>query len=251
MAALPIIEWDVYHHLILDVHEKQYDRVKDYIMQHYLSNELYQTLGYHKDPEFHKDLKTLIKHLLENDSSLMVLDVESDSINGIALLKCMSEEWRSWTSLQVLINNQHLKELIDFPRYSVQDYAAEQQTKWDGLHIFYYHVEPFLGANQCFMAKFFNAIANVAKHMHMPRITYMALSLKDAALLEEMSYKEVKRILYSMYVYKGRRPFDHLRDLNEMHGSLYEFKVEPLKHFEELYPKHGLMGENVKDKKVA
>ncbi|XP_075156061.1 uncharacterized protein LOC142229392 [Haematobia irritans] len=247
MATLNTIEWSKHHNLpIHDIHEKQHGNVIEYVLQHYFDNELFKILGYHEDREFHIDLVNILKHCLKNDCSIMVSDPEYNEIYGVAILKCMTEEWYSWISLRLLINGNRFKELMDFTYIALQDYAREKHEKSDGLHLFYYYVEPWLESQECFMIRFFNAISLVASYMHMPRITYMALSHKEAIVLEEDGYNEIVRILYSMYVYKGRRPFDHLRDLNEMHGSLYEIKVEPIMHFEEIAVRNENPEENVK-----
>ncbi|XP_005180394.2 uncharacterized protein LOC101887566 [Musca domestica] len=234
------IVWVNYKNLqICDIHEKQRPLVKDYILKNFLSNELHQILGYHENIEFQEDLQRILQHLLENDSSIMVWDSENDEIRGVALMKCMLEKWYSWTALKVLIRNSNLEELIDLSRNSLKNMASEIREQLDSLHIFYYFFESDLCEDFCFVAKFFQAISLVGQHMQMPRITYMALGRREGELFEENGFQEMQRLLYSMYVYRGRRPFDHLRDLNEMYGCLYEKKLENLKPFRELEIRHG------------
>ncbi|XP_061391628.1 mucin-4-like [Musca vetustissima] len=204
-----------------------------------LNNELHKILGYHQwNQEFQENLKEIIQHILENESSLVIMDSETDDIYGVALMQCMSEEWRSWTALKVLIHNRNLEELIDLSRNLLQENALENHKTYDSLHIFSYYIEPLWWDNRCFREKFFEAISLVGQHRHMPRVTYMALCRREGDLFEANGFREIQRVLYSMYVYKGRRPFDHLRDLDEMYGCLYEKEVEKLMPFEKLKIRH-------------
>ncbi|XP_073832373.1 uncharacterized protein [Musca autumnalis] len=233
------IVWANYKNLqIRDVHEKQRPQIKEYILKNVLNNAVYQVLKYHENPTFKEDLSRIIQHILENDSSILVMDMENNEIQGIALMKCMSEEWRSWTALKVLISNQNLEELIDLTKISITNASEEIPEPWDSLHLFYYHIDPIWSEDLCLISKFFLAISMVGQNMRMPRVTYMALCREEGLMFEEQGFKELWRILYSMYVYRDRRPFDHLRDLNEMYGCLYEKKLEALRPFQELTIRH-------------
>lgn len=56
--------------------------------------------------------------------------------------------------------------------------------------------------------------------------------------MELAGFKEMIRIICSMYVFKGKRPFDRLRDINEMYGGFYEKQVEKLKPYKEMVLRH-------------
>lgn len=115
------------------------------------------------------------------------------------------------------------------------EYAKEHPKEpFDSLHLFEFYVNPPLDVDDDFMVKFFNAICETARHMKMPRLTYLAISLQEQTLAEKVELVELNRFIYSMYLEKGRRPFGVMRGIGELNAILYGKDLEPLIPFYEM-----------------
>lgn len=242
MAFIIQINWCNYGgYKVIDVNEKLHDKVQAFMLEYFRNNELFKVLKVHEQPGIEKDFLKLIKHILLNDCSIMVVEEATNAIKGVALLKWMTQDWHSWMDWKLLIECQHLLEICDmvlrcFERIQAKD--PNNDSAKDSLHIFSYHLCKELQDNEEFLRHFFDSICEVARHMHMPKVTFMCLHSKDCKILENYGFQEVNRIIYSLFVYKGRRPFDRLRDVNEMYGCLYEKCVPAIQPFQDMIVRH-------------
>ncbi|XP_037808447.1 uncharacterized protein LOC119601537 [Lucilia sericata] len=236
------INWfDYGDYKILDVHEKLHQQVQQYLLKHFYNHRIFQVLKLQQEADIEKEFLKIVKHILENESSILVMDLRNNEIKGVALLMCMTQKWRSWMALQLLIENERFRELCDLIRWCLQQQTIRhpQNPGGDSLHLFSFHVCEELQENKEFMCGFFKAICEVCRHMHMPRVTYLCLAQSDRDYLNLAEFKEMVRIIYSIYTtYKGRRPFDRLRDINEMYGGFYEKKVEILIPYQDMLVRH-------------
>ncbi|XP_065365719.1 uncharacterized protein LOC135958752 [Calliphora vicina] len=249
MALSIQIDWFNYrHYKIMDVPEKLHNQVQQFMLEHFRSYRLFQALKIQQEAEIEKDFLKIVKHILHNECSIMVVDGRNNNIKGLALLKCMTQEWRSWTALQIIIENERFKELCDLVQWCLQQQFLKilNNPGGDTLHLFSFHLCKDLEQDEKFMFQFFQTICEVARHMNLQRVTYLCLSQSDRACLQSAGFAEIVRIIYSMYVFKGRRPFDRLRDINEMYGGFYEKKVEPLKPFQDMIVRH-VKGKEIKE----
>ena len=242
MALAIQINWCNYgNYKIIDVNEKLHDKVAKFMLESFLNDELFKVLKVQEEPGIADDFLKLIKHVLLNDCSLMIVEEQTNEIKGVALLKWMTREWHSWMDWKLLIKCEHLMDICVMILHcfeSMQEKDPYNDSAIDSLHIFSYHLCQELLDDEEFLQHFFNSICEVARHMHMPRVTYMCLHARDRAILEDCGFAEVTRIIYSLFVHKGRRPFDRLRDVNEMYGCLYEKQVEPILPFQEMIVRH-------------
>lgn len=240
MASIIQINWlDYGPYKILDVPDKFHNQVLEFMLEYFRSYPLFKILKISQDNQTEQEFLKLVKHILLDESSIMVVN-ENNEIKGIALLKCMTQEWRSWIALQLLIENKIFKEL-----YASITWCREQQSlkypknpAGDSLHIFCFHFCEELRKDEKFLLKFLSTIQEVAQHMHLEKVTYLCLTRENAEIMELAGFKEMIRIIYSMYVFKGKRPFDRLRDINEMYGGFYEKQVEKLKPYKEMVLRH-------------
>ncbi|KAM7348155.1 uncharacterized protein ACRADG_007572 [Cochliomyia hominivorax] len=240
MAFVIQINWfDNGVYKILDVTDKLHEQVWQFMWEYFQSNQLFHVLKISQDPDIENELQKIIKHILQDNSSLVVMN-ENKEIMGVALLKCMTRKWRSWSCLHVQIENEHFKEL-----YAVLQWCRQQQfikhpenPGGNSLHLFSFHLNEELMEDKEFLMEFFKAISQVARHMHLKRVTYLCLTRQARECMELAGFKEMIRIIYSIYVFKGKRPFQRLRDINEMYGGFYEKQVEGLKSYQEMIVRH-------------
>ena len=242
MALAIQINWCNYgSYKIIDVNEKLHDKVIKYMLESFYNDELLKVLKVQEEPGVAEDFHNLIKHVLLNDCSIMVVEEQTNEIKGVALLKWMTNKWHSWMDCKLLIKCQHLMEICVMVLQcfeSMKEKDPYNDSAIDSLHIFDYHLCQELLDDEEFLQHFFNSICEVARHMHMPRVTYMCLHSRDRAILDDCGFDEVTRVIYSLFVHKGRRPFDRLRDINEMYACLYEKQVEPILPFQGMIVRH-------------
>lgn len=234
------ITWGVYNdYTIRDVHLKMQPAVLDYVMSHLYTSKVMQLLQIESDSAVVDDMKLVFQNLLENESSVVVLDKEN-VIKGVGINSCMTKKWKSWTAIKLLNSSPKMTELLNIILTAIKNYnnhnPDEQLT--DTLHIFYYKFEPELNENFCFKKRFLNAICEVGRHMKLPYVSNLSFINLDREFLDKTDFKETSRIIYSMYVHNGRRPFDKLRDMDEMYASLYIKKLEPLIHYDDFIIRH-------------
>lgn len=234
------IIWDVYEdYTIRDIHPKTQPIVLDYMMSRLHSSKVMKLLQMDNDSEMVDDIKVVFQNFLQNESSVLVLDKEN-AVKGVALCCCMTKEWKSWTALKLLNTSAKMKELVNIIITGVKEHNLNNPDDplTDSLHIFYYKLEPELQNNFCFMKKFFHAISEVGRHMKLPCVSMLSFINAERNFLEKLHFQESAHIIYSMYIHNGRRPFDKLRDMDEMYASLYLNKLEPLIHYEDFIIRH-------------
>uniref|UniRef100_A0A1A9VCT0 Uncharacterized protein n=1 Tax=Glossina austeni TaxID=7395 RepID=A0A1A9VCT0_GLOAU len=234
------IEWGVYKNLrITDIHEKMRPRVRTYTMEGCRNHRLFKLLKFGEDPGVEGDMIRIVNHILENDCSIMVTD-DQNAIRAVALVKCMTTEARSWTALRLIVRSLCVSDALELLNTTLQNgmNLPPVDKNKDSLHLFSYRVDENLFLDKCFMKRFYNTICEVARHMKMPRVTYVALLRADRDLVTENDFIQVVTTIYSMFMLRNRRPFDRMRDTNEMFAGLYIKNVPPLIHFDSFQVRH-------------
>jgi len=89
-----------------------------------------------------------------------------------------------------------------------------------------------LYTNHDFQICIFDVFGSVAQHMHMPRVCFVALSVKEQYAAELAEFSECGRSIYSIYKVGNQRPFDVLRDLDEMYALLFMLPIDPILVYE-------------------
>lgn len=119
------------------------------------------------------------------------------------------------------------KELIDATK------ANMGISTYDALFVHEIAFPDELYFNRDFLSTIFDVFGFVAQHMHMPRVSFIALSSVDQEAASLIDYEEIGRTIYSIYKVGNTRPFDILRELDEMYALLFELAVSPvLKYIE-------------------
>lgn len=88
--------------------------------------------------------------------------------------------------------------------------------------------------NTDFQICIFDVFGAVAQHMHMPRVVFIALTTSEQDAAENAEYAEYGRSIYSIYKVGNQRPFDILRDLDEMYALLFMLPLDPIVEFEDM-----------------
>uniref|UniRef100_A0A1A9ZER6 Uncharacterized protein n=1 Tax=Glossina pallidipes TaxID=7398 RepID=A0A1A9ZER6_GLOPL len=234
------IDWGIYKNLrITDIHEKMRHRVRTYMMEGCRNHRLFKLLKYGEDPGVEEDMFRIVNHILENDCSIMVTD-DQNEIRGAALVKCMTAEARSWTALRLIVRSTYVSDALELLNTTLQNgmILLPRDNSKDSLHFFSYRVDENLLVDKCFMKRFYNTVCEVARHMKMPRVTYVALLQADRDLVTENDFIQIVTTIYSMFMLRNRRPFDRMRDTNEMFAGLYIKNVPPLIHFDSFQVRH-------------
>ncbi|XP_036338668.1 uncharacterized protein LOC118748402 [Rhagoletis pomonella] len=220
--------------LIRDIPQKWLARICDYMVENsFRLNRLYTQLKIHDIPNVEEYYRRYVKHVLHDECSIMVIDEETSEIFGVALVKLMTKEWRSWTIwLQIIDQSTLYGEFMLLRRMQVLNFEKEHpEHEYDSLHLFEYYLRPELKANVDFMTKFFNVICEVARHMLMPRVSLVGTMLEEQQQAETAGFQPLSQLIYSLVEVQGLRAFQTLRDINEMYMVLYERSVEPLMPF--------------------
>ncbi|KAI9590696.1 hypothetical protein GQX74_008863 [Glossina fuscipes] len=248
------IDWGAYKNLrITDIHEKMRPQVRSYMMEGCRNHRLFELLKVGEDPGVEEDMLRIINHILENDCSIMVTD-DQNAIRAVALVKCMTAEARSWTALRLIVRSTYVSDFLELLNTTLQSgiNLHPDDSNKDSLHFFSYRVDENLLPDKCFMRRFHNAICEVARHMKMPRITYVALLQADRDFVTENDFIQIVTTIYSMFMLRNRRPFDRMRDTNEMFAALYIKDVPPLIHFDSFQVRHPhLATKEAPKKKIA
>ncbi|XP_067635509.1 uncharacterized protein [Eurosta solidaginis] len=248
MMSLEIF-WDEYKNvavdekqrnvLIRDIPQKWLLRICEYMVEHsFRPNRIFQHLGILDIPNVVDNYRRIVMHLLRDECSLMVIDVNTEEILGVALVKLMTKEWRSWISwLQLLDMTSLYGEFMLLQRMLVLKYDNENSEHHiDSLHLFEYYLKPELSNDNIFMSKFFNSICTTARHMLMSRVSFIAVTLKEQQQAELFNFETLTFLIYSLVEHQGVRPFQSLRDIDEMYLILYERQVKPLTPFYRMPP---------------
>lgn len=103
--------------------------------------------------------------------------------------------------------------------------------KWqtlDSLMVLEMGLQSYMYNDIDFQLCIFDVFAAVAQHMHMPRVCIIALTVKEQLAAANADYDEFEKSIYSIYKVNNKRPFDALRDLNEMHALNYLLPLAPI-----------------------
>nr|XP_014087094.2 uncharacterized protein LOC106615416 [Bactrocera oleae] len=229
---------DIY---IRDIPQKWLPRIADLMVENsYRTNRLYAQLKIHDNPDVEQMYRRYVDHVLQNECSIMVIDEETNEIYGVALVKWMTKEWRSWTIwLQIFDSFLLFAEFMLLGRMLVLKYEEEHpEHEPNSLHLFEYYLHPELKQDPLFMQKFFYSILEVARHMLMPRVSFVAASLEQQQEAEAFGFQGLSHLIYSLVEDSGVRTFQSLRDIEEMYMVLYEFPVGPILPFYNMPPPH-------------
>lgn len=234
------ITWDVYKdYTIRDVHVKMQPSVIEYMMRQLRTSKVMQLLHINSDPEGSEDMSVVIKSILQNECSMVVVD-KDNVIKGAALCYCMTKQWKSWTAMKLLNTAGSMEELLNITIKALEEHNLRNPDERleDCLHIFYIKVDEDLREDPCFMKRFYGAMSELGRHMKLPYVSLLAFTNLERDLLAVTDFQESTRIIYSMYIHNRRRPFDKLRDMDEMYAALYVKKLEPLTHYDDIVLRH-------------
>ncbi|EDV59136.2 uncharacterized protein LOC6542558 isoform X2 [Drosophila erecta] len=231
------IQWEVFEGMqIVDINSKYYDMVIEFMWsQSFLKSLVYESLGLFDLPNMKETYSWYVRHILRNECSVMMISEDETQIRAVGLLEWMTEEWHSWvffpSSLPRNLFQQIImmkKELIDATK------ASLGVSTYDALFVHEIAFPDELYFNQDFLATIFDVFGFVAQHMHMPRVHFIALSSVDQEAASLIEYEEVGRTIYSIYKVGNTRPFDILRELDEMYALLFELAVSPVQKYIEM-----------------
>ncbi|EDV99185.1 GH13170 [Drosophila grimshawi] len=203
----------------------------------FLQNIVYEGVGLHDLDEMKSIYTDYCKHILRNECSVMILDETETEIIAVALLEWMTGEWHSWTFLPLTISKGLFQELI-LMKKALMD-STKRRIEADNFDCLMVHEVGFprsLFEDESFLMCMFDVIGEVAAHMHMPRVCFIALTAKEQYAVELADYEECGKSIYSIYKVAGnKRPFDCLRDLDEMFAILYVLNLNPILNYQ-LWP---------------
>jgi len=179
----------------------------------------------------------------------MMISEDETQIRAVGLLEWMTEEWHSWYDI---ITKPIVRRLThcytphrvffpsSLPRNLFQQIIMMKKklidatkknlgiTTYDSLIVHEIAFPDELYFNRDFLMTIFDVFGYVAQHMHMPRVSFIALSSVDQEATSMIEYDEIGRTIYSIYKVGNTRPFDILRELDEMYALLYELPVTPI-----------------------
>lgn len=108
---------------------------------------------------------------------------------------------------------------------------TKKQENWetlDSLMVLEVGFQKYMYDDIPFQICMFDVFAAVAEHMKMPRVCFIALTKNEQLIAEMAEYEEYSRSIYSIYKVGNKRPFDVLRDLNEMHAVNFLWMLSPI-----------------------
>ncbi|XP_037933107.1 uncharacterized protein LOC119668777 isoform X1 [Teleopsis dalmanni] len=215
--------------IIRDIDPKWHNRVCNYLVENYVKPRTkFLSLIDEYLPVNEEEYRMFAKHILQNECSIVVMN-EDKEIFGVALLMWMTKIWRTWTAIRLKCNHRRSNYLVQLCQGMVYEHAENfNGSTHDSLNVFHYCLNDQLREDKLFMCKWFSSIIKVARHMKMPKITYIALSVADQREAKAAGFKEASRCVYSLFKYKGMRPFARLREIDENFAVLYMCYVESL-----------------------
>ncbi|XP_030080367.1 uncharacterized protein LOC111597756 isoform X2 [Drosophila hydei] len=185
-------------------------------------------------PEMKPIYREYCLHILRNECSIMMLDQSETKILAVALLEWMTDAWHSWVFLPAFVGKGLFQRLIELKDNLIASTKKSLQLdNFDALMVHEIGFPEDLYEDQSFQMCVFDVFGVVAQHMHMPRVCFIALTTKDQYVAELAEYEEIGRSIYSIYKVENTRPFDCLRDLDEMYALLYELPMDPIVHYME------------------
>ncbi|XP_020810628.1 uncharacterized protein LOC110185950 [Drosophila serrata] len=225
------IKWDEFEGmLITDINFKYYDMVIEFMWtQSFLKSLVFESLGLFNLPDMKETYSKYVLHILRNECSVMMISEDEKQIKAVGLLEWMTEEWHSWVFFPSSMPRNLFQQIIMMKKELI-DATKENLgiSTYDALMVHEIAFPDELYFNKDFLMVMFDAFASVAQHMHMPRVSFIALSTADQEAASLIEYDEIGRTIYSIYKVGNTRPFDILRELDEMYALLFELPLPPL-----------------------
>ncbi|ALC38495.1 CG17375 [Drosophila busckii] len=231
------IKWDQFEGKpITDIHFKNYELVVEFMWNtSFQTNVVFKGLGFTELPEMKKIYTDYVMHILRNECSVMMLNESETEIEAVALLEWMTEEWHSWVYLPSCVPKCLFQQLIMLRKELIERTATTLELdNFDSLMVHELGFPEELYYNNDFQMCLFDVFGAVAQHFHMPRVSFIALSLRDQYAADLAAYTEYGRSIYSIYKVGNTRPFDVLRELDEMYALLFVLPVEPIVFYEHM-----------------
>ncbi|KAH8409924.1 hypothetical protein KR009_001261, partial [Drosophila setifemur] len=213
-----------------------YDMVIEFMWtQSFLKSLVYESLGLFELPDMKDTYSRYVRHILRNECSVMMISEDETQIRAVGLLEWMTEEWHSWVFFPSSMPRNLFQQIIMMKKALI-DATKENlgMPTYDALivHEIAFPEEHYF--NKDFLTPMFGVFASVAQHMHMPRVSFIALSTVDQEAVGMIEYEEIGRTIYSIYKVGNTRPFDILRELDEMYALLFELPLSPIVKYLEM-----------------
>ncbi|XP_030241250.1 uncharacterized protein LOC115563036 [Drosophila navojoa] len=228
------IKWDTWNDMpITDIHFKNYELAIEFMWENsFLQSIVFEGLGLHDLTEMKPIYHDYCMHILRNECSVMMLDETETKILAVALLEWMTDAWHSWVFLPAFVGKGLFQRLIELKGdLMAATKRSLQMETFDSLMVHEIGFPADLYEDQDFQMCIYDVFGMVAQHMHMPRVCFIALTTKDQYTAELADYMEIGRSIYSIYKVDNNRPFDCLRDLDEMYALLYMLPLTPIRNY--------------------
>ncbi|XP_037933108.1 uncharacterized protein LOC119668777 isoform X2 [Teleopsis dalmanni] len=188
--------------IIRDIDPKWHNRVCNYLVENYVKPRTkFLSLIDEYLPVNEEEYRMFAKHILQNECSIVVMN-EDKEIFGVALLMWMTKIWRTWTAIRLKCNHRRSNYLVQLCQGMVYEHAENfNGSTHDSLNVFHYCLNDQLREDKLFMYQ------------------------REA---KAAGFKEASRCVYSLFKYKGMRPFARLREIDENFAVLYMCYVESL-----------------------
>ncbi|KAH8271768.1 hypothetical protein KR044_005307, partial [Drosophila immigrans] len=201
----------------------------------FMENIVYKGVGLHLVEGMKEAFSSYCMHILRNECSVMMLTKDETQIVAVALLEWMTEEWHSWILLPSVVPKGLFQEFILLRKELVQNTKiAMELDNFDSLTVHEVGFPEDLYYNIDFQICMFDVFGSVAQHMHMPRVLFIALTTREQDAADSAEYTEYGRSIYSIYKVGNQRPFDVLRDLDEMYALLYILPLDPIVYYQDM-----------------
>ncbi|XP_062142231.1 uncharacterized protein LOC133850209 isoform X1 [Drosophila sulfurigaster albostrigata] len=231
------IKWDVWEDMpITDIHFKNYSLVIEFMWtKSFLQNIVYKGVGLHEEEGMKEIFSNYCMHILRNECSVMMLSKDETQIVAVALLEWMTDEWHSWIVLPSTVPKGLFQEFIHLKKDLMQHTKiAMELDNFDSLTVHEVAFPDALYTDIDFQICMFDVFGSVAQHMHMPRVCFIALTTREQNAADLAEYAEYGRSIYSIYKVGNKRPFDVLRDLDEMYALLFLLPLDPILYYQDM-----------------
>ncbi|EDW78017.1 uncharacterized protein Dwil_GK24787 [Drosophila willistoni] len=229
------IKWDIYEgQPITDIIDKNFDMVIEFMWDNcFMKSLVYEGLGLYEQEDMKEIYSNYVRHILRNECSVMMLSEDETEIIAVALLEWMTDEWHSWVFLPSSIPKCLFQQLIIMKKDLIDSTKRKLGiSSYDALHVHEVAFPDEHYFDEDFLICLFDVFGTVAQHMHMPRVCFIALSSLEQEAAGLAEYDEIGRTIYSIYKVGNVRPFDVLRELDEMYALLFELPVATLPYYE-------------------
>ncbi|KAH8328957.1 hypothetical protein KR074_000616 [Drosophila pseudoananassae] len=238
------IHWDSFEGMrITDINSKRpysfcryYDMVVEFMWnQSFLKSLVFESLGFFEMADMKENYSIYVRHILRNECSVMMISQDETQIKAVGLLEWMTDEWHSWVFFPSSLPRNLFQQIIMMKKELI-DATKEKLgiSVYDSLMVHELAFPDDLYFNKDFLMTMFDVFGVVAQHMHMPRVSFIALSTVDQEAASMIEYDEIGRTIYSIYKVGNTRPFDILRELDEMYALLFELPVSPIVKYTEM-----------------